>query len=126
MKSFESASGLDYSCVVGGTSIKLLCVCFLFFYLFICVFCTLSAAIQLCVRRGTPQIVTKFSSHRKRNHNKPTQFNPPSCVFLTISVEAWEGLVSRAKHQSSSSRSWVENAILDKTEGTKLRTKFDC
>jgi len=38
VKSIGSERGQDYSCVVGGTSIKLLFVCFLFLFSF--VFCT--------------------------------------------------------------------------------------
>jgi len=87
VKSFGSARGLDYSWIVGGTSIKLLCVHFLYLYLFIFVFC-----IYLLHSDSTSESVyhrfwSGCSSREKEANEKAYIIQSlPYCVFFSASV----------------------------------------
>jgi len=70
------------------TNIKILCVCSLSLSppIYIFVFCTLSAALRLCIRIGVPQFLIKLLNQRKRKPQKTlhNSTSPFLCVFLTF------------------------------------------
>jgi len=65
MKSHGSARGLDYSCVVGGTNIKLFCVCFLSLSDSLSL-CSIIRCIQTLSQNLQHQILTRFYKHLEK------------------------------------------------------------
>jgi len=83
LKSLGSARGMDYSYVVGGTSISCLRLLFLFFFsiFYLCVLLFWSTQ-TLCQFMNSSES-DQLQHWEKEIRKNPDQFNPPPCDFLT-------------------------------------------